>query len=140
VSPANVALVIASVLMAAVGQLLLRHGMQAAQKLADAGTGGLVGNAVRSASVYAGLAVFGVSALLWMLALAKVPLSYAYPFNGIGFVLILLVSRFRLHEHVSLARWIGAVVVFAGILLIVSGQTPETKKHPAPASHAAVRR
>jgi drug/metabolite transporter (DMT)-like permease len=140
VTAANIALVLLSVLMAAVGQLLLRHGMQGAQLGVDRGHGSLITNALHAKSLYAGLGIFGLSALLWMLALAKVPLSYAYPFNGIGFVLILLVSRFRLHEHVSVARWVGAAIVFAGIVLIVSGETPDTKPAQQHASHATARR
>jgi drug/metabolite transporter (DMT)-like permease len=115
------ALVLGSVLIAACGQLLLRYGMtriRLAQP--DAHGGQLLMDAARSPWVIGGLAVFGISSLLWMITLSKIPLSRAYPFTAIGFLGILAASSIiPPKEHVGPQLWLGAVVVVAGLLLVV---------------------
>lgn len=115
-SALDLALVLSSVALAAVGQLMLRRGMQGAR---SAG-GSLVTNAITSPYVIGGLGVFAVSAVLWLAVLSRVPLSRAYPFNAITYVGILLVAHFGpLQEKVSPTRWLGAGLVVTGLLLVV---------------------
>src|SRR5688500_9749204 len=104
-SPLDLVLVLASVSLAGVGQLLLRHGMQAARREADIGGGSLLTEAITSVHVIGGLAIFGISAVVWLAALSRVPLSRAYPFNALTYVGILLAARFGLHEDVTPTRW-----------------------------------
>lgn len=118
-TPVNLLLIITSVSIAACGQLLLRHGMRLAKSQAGA-SGSLVMHAVTSPSVIGGLAVFGLSAILWLATLSRVPLSVAYPFNALGYLGILTLSALVLHEHVPTQTWVGSVVVVAGLLLVVT--------------------
>jgi drug/metabolite transporter (DMT)-like permease len=115
------ALVLASVLIAACGQLLLRYGMtRIGVAHPDAHGGQLLVQAARSLWVIGGLAVFGLSSLLWMITLSKVPLSRAYPFTAVGFLGILAAtSIIPPREHVGPQLWLGAVVVVAGLLIVV---------------------
>lgn len=117
-TPVNLVLIIGAVLVAAAGQVLLRHGMQVA-KAASADGGSLIIHAATSPSVLGGLVVFGVSALLWLAALARVPLSLAYPFNALGYLGILAASALILHENVRPLTWLGSSVVVAGLILVV---------------------
>ena len=114
-SALDLVLVLASVTLAGVGQLLLRHGMQSAK---TAG-GSLAMHAIRSPHVVGGLAIFGISAIVWLAALSRVPLSRAYPFNALTYVGILLAAKFGLHEDVTPTRWFGAALVVTGLLLVV---------------------
>ena len=118
----NLLLVVSSVSIAACGQLLLRHGM----RLAKEGPGSLAMGAATSVWVWGGLAIFGVSAVLWLWALSRVPLSIAYPFNALGFIGILTASALVLGEHVSLQTWLGCLLVVGGLLLVVTGATNGT--------------
>ena len=114
-SAVELTLVLSSVSLAAVAQLLLRHGMQAAGQA----EGSLITKAATSPHVIGGLLLFGISALLWLYALSRVPLSKAYPFNAISYVGILVAARFIGHEHVTKTRWLGALFVVVGLLLVV---------------------
>ena len=114
-SALDLVLVLASVALAGVGQLLLRHGMQSAKQAG----GSLVSHAVTSPHVVGGLAIFGLSAIVWLAALSRVPLSRAYPFNALTYVGILIAAKFALHEDVSRTRWFGAALVVTGLLLVV---------------------
>jgi drug/metabolite transporter (DMT)-like permease len=114
-------LVFASVLIAACGQLLLRYGMTRIRLAQPNAHGGeLLMDAARSPWVIGGLAVFGISSLLWMITLSKIPLSRAYPFTAIGFLGILAASSIiPPKEHVGPQLWLGAIVVVAGLLIVV---------------------
>ena len=73
-------------------------------------------------SVLGGLAIFGLSAVVWLLVLSRASLSFAYPFASLTYVLILLAARFVLHEEIPLLRWVGVFFIVTGIVLVA--QTP----------------
>ncbi len=116
---ASLGLVLFAVVTAATGQVMLKHGMQiASARAADSG-GSLALRAATSPWVLLGLVVFGVSAIAWLAALSKVPLSVAYPFNAVGYLVILLASILVLHERANVLTWVGSVMVVSGLVLVV---------------------
>jgi multidrug transporter EmrE-like cation transporter len=116
---ASVALLLFAVVSAATGQVMLKHGMQiASARVADSG-GSLALRAATSPWVLLGLVVFGVSAVAWLAALARVPLSVAYPFNALGYIVILTASVVLLHERASVLTWVGSLMVVSGLLIVV---------------------
>jgi multidrug transporter EmrE-like cation transporter len=118
-SVASLGLVLFAVVTAATGQVMLKHGMQiASARAADSG-GSLALRAATSPWVLLGLVVFGVSAIAWLAALSKVPLSVAYPFNAVGYLVILLASILVLHERANVLTWVGSVMVVSGLVLVV---------------------
>ena len=115
----SVALLLFAVVSAATGQVMLKHGMQVASaRVADAG-GSLAFRAATSPWVLLGLVVFGISAVAWLAALSRVPLSVAYPFNALGYVLILAASIVVLHERASVLTWVGTIMVVSGLVIVV---------------------
>lgn len=56
--------------------------------------------------------------LLWLLVLYRMDVSRAFPFLSLGYVLVIAISRFWLHEHVPRRRWVGVVLIAAGIAMI----------------------
>lgn len=72
--------------------------------------------------VFGGLAAYGISTVLWVMLLKVVPLSFLYPLLSVGYVVILLVSVFAFHEHVSFLRWYGVIMICYGIVIIFSEQ------------------
>ena len=116
---ASLGLVLFAVIAAATGQVMLKHGMQiASARAADSG-GSLVLRAATSPWVLLGLVVFGVSAIAWLGALSKLPLSVAYPFNAVGYLVILLASIIVLHERANVLTWVGSLMVVSGLVLVV---------------------
>lgn len=55
----------------------------------------------------------------WMLALTRFDLSYAFPFTGVSFLVMLLAGAFMFHEHVNVARTIGTLLVMVGLIVVV---------------------
>jgi drug/metabolite transporter (DMT)-like permease len=118
-SVGSLALVLFSVIAASSGQLILKHGMQLATAKAHRSGGSLAIAAATSPWVLGGLVVFAISAVVWLAALSKVPLSLAYPFNALGYLVILTASIFVLHERANLWTWGGTALVVSGLLIVV---------------------
>ena len=115
----NIALVLFAVGAAAVGQVMLKHGMQIASARAASTGGSLAIAAATSRWVLLGLVVFGVSAIAWLAALSRVPLSVAYPFNALGYLGILTASVLILHERANVWTWVGSLLVVSGLIMVV---------------------
>ena len=116
---ASAVLLVFAVSTAATGQLMLKHGMQLASARAAKSGGSLVVSAATSPWILLGLAVFGISAIAWLAALSRVPLSVAYPFNALGYLVILTASVLILHERANLLTWAGSLLVVSGLVIVV---------------------
>lgn len=82
--------------------------------------------------------IIGIFCLLgfmfsYMTALSFADLTYVLPATALGYVFMALLSRFWLHEHVSLQRWIGIALITAGVGLVAGGPS-RTEHPPAPVS------
>ena len=119
VTIASAALLVFAVSTAATGQLMLKHGMQLATARVAKSGGSLVISAATSPWILLGLAVFGISAVAWLAALSRVPLSVAYPFNALGYLVILTASVLILHERANVFTWLGSFMVVSGLLIVV---------------------
>ena len=103
------------VLSNVLGNLALSLGMKAAP-VAD----GLAGYA---RAFFSPLVLLGVALLiLWMLArmtlMSWADLSYILPITAIGYVLSAIAAKVVLAEHISLMRWAGTFLIFAGIVIV----------------------
>jgi drug/metabolite transporter (DMT)-like permease len=119
-----IGLILMSVCLAAVAQLTLKQGMN--QVTVNTGALKLSAASVRDVlttfQVWAGLFLFGLSAMVWLAVLSRTSLSFAYPFASLTYVLILLFDRLWLHQQVPGIRWVGVFLIMTGIVLIA--QTP----------------
>lgn len=106
--------------LAALGQVLLKHGMtQAASRSKEFGRS-LPTSAIGNLWVWVGLLVFGISALAWMFTLTRVPLNVAYPFNALGYLVILTASVAVLHEKANAWTVLGSLMVVSGLIVVVT--------------------
>jgi multidrug transporter EmrE-like cation transporter len=62
------------------------------------------------------LATF-LAALCWMAVMSKFDLSYAYPFMGLTFVLVLLFSGLFFHEPITTYKLAGIAFIITGIFI-----------------------
>lgn len=68
--------------------------------------------------VISGLAAAFIAALFWMMALTKLPLSWAYPFTSLSFVLIVLLSVWLFHEPLTLHKVGGLACIIIGLVIL----------------------
>jgi drug/metabolite transporter (DMT)-like permease len=86
--------------------------------------GDTISKAVREPLLWLGLGLFGFSALFWLVVLSRVPLSVAYPFAGLSYIVIVFLDHFVLDDRVPALRWVGAAVIAVGIAIIgISSRT-----------------
>jgi multidrug transporter EmrE-like cation transporter len=119
--------ILLSVGLAATAQLTLKYGVDRVTKHGPSGeVSGIVlsepvGSAIRVAKepfIWIGLALFGISAAVWIVVLSRTQLSFAYPFAALTYVIILLFDRIFLKVHQPGLRWAGVLLIVSGIVLI----------------------
>ncbi|MCA0755147.1 cation/cationic drug transporter [Paenibacillus sp. N4] len=103
--------ILVSVLLGACAQVLLKLGT------IKAGSFALL-KLFTNPYTLGGLVLYGLSALLWIVALSKVQLSYAYPMVSLGYVIVFGLSYWIFDEPISLLRAGGLVLIVLGVLMI----------------------
>jgi multidrug transporter EmrE-like cation transporter len=111
-------LILASVTLSALAQLALKMGTSAAADARATGAAGEFSGLVQSPMVIVGLGLYGIGALMWLFVLGRAPLSLAYPFVGMGFILTMLAGTLFLGEQLSVARVGGTLLIAAGCVLV----------------------
>lgn len=119
-SISNLAVLLLAVALAASGQVVLKHGMTGSAASAKKRGTSLAENAIGNGWVWLGLAIFGISAVAWMLTLSRVPLNIAYPFNALGYLAILAASVLVLHEKANGWTVLGSGMVVCGLIVVVT--------------------
>ncbi|MEJ2360480.1 MAG: EamA family transporter [Gammaproteobacteria bacterium] len=67
---------------------------------------------------YWAIACLIAGTITWLAVLYHMDVSKATPFLSLGFILVTLVSRIRLHEKISRRRWLGVIFVTVGLWLV----------------------
>lgn len=67
------------------------------------------------------LFILAVYAVLWQQVIKRIPLNIAYANKAVTLVWGMVWGAVVFKEHISLANIIGAVIVLAGVLLMVTG-------------------
>jgi drug/metabolite transporter (DMT)-like permease len=120
----SILLILLSISIAVGGQILLKMGMNKIVGITSNNTGALSHlflGVIKSPMVLIGLFLYLISAAIWLIVISAVDLSFAYPFLGLTYVLILIVSKFILKEDVNPVRWIGAAIITIGVVVISRG-------------------
>ncbi|PLK26866.1 hypothetical protein [Novosphingobium sp. TH158] len=83
-------------------------------------TGGTVGglfSLVAMPGFWLALALYGAGTLLWIYILQTVPLSRAYPFAALGFVIVPIIAALLFAERLNLTYALGAALIVAGVIV-----------------------
>lgn len=119
--PATIGLVLLSVGLTSGAQVALKAGMTAPAVKAVMENESLLRIATGLSSsplIVFGLLSYGLSAIVWLLVLSRVPLSTAYPFIALGIAITTLGGRFLFQEPLTATKLIGIGLVLIGILAI----------------------
>jgi drug/metabolite transporter (DMT)-like permease len=133
-------LVLAGVtVFAAAGDSMLSHGMKQTGSISLHHLQGVI-LAVLNPWVAGGILLLLAFFAAYMTALSWADLTYVLPATSLGYVLLALVARFMLHEHVSPLRWLGIALITGGVGFIAGGPslTEHPHTHPADEAPAAV--
>lgn len=116
-------MILAMVVCANVGDLMLKHGMTqiGAVQISPTGLAHAFRLTVTSASIWMGIVFLTGFMLSYITVLSWADYSYVMPAGAFGYALLTLLAVVFLHETVSPVRWVGVILICVGVLLV--GQT-----------------
>jgi multidrug transporter EmrE-like cation transporter len=120
----NLVLILINVVLGSVGQISLKYGAsQLGKGHAAAAATGLVGalKGMFTPYILLGLALYAVSAVIWIRILKQVNLSFAYPMISLSYVVVVLLSVKFFGEKLSPLMISGLALVCFGVSLIGMG-------------------
>ncbi|GAB4276533.1 MAG: membrane protein [Coriobacteriia bacterium] len=116
----SISLVLFATLLATGGQLLLKTGLDQLSATQGSGVSSweLLSQAIHNPIVVGGLATYAVSAMVYILGLARLDVSIAFPLVGLSYALVPLGAWLLLGETVPPLRWLGVLVTCMGVALV----------------------
>lgn len=118
----SILVLLLAVSLGATGQIFLKTGVN--QLNGEAGPLTIV-RGIFTPYVLAGFFCYGCSSVLYLIALSRLDLSYAYPFVALSFVIVTVLSWYLLNETLPLLRVVGLVLILAGVLTVASSYRAE---------------
>jgi drug/metabolite transporter (DMT)-like permease len=118
----SIGLVLLSVTLGAAGQLMIKAAVNEMGPLQLSVQ--MMLKMVSSPLLIIALGIYAFSAILWLLALMKADLSFAYPFLSLTYVAVLLGGAVLFHEQVTLMRLVGFIVIVLGLVIITRSERP----------------
>ena len=113
-----VVLLLLSVASASVGQVMFKKGLLMTGEITlRSSVVGELSKMILQPLVFFGLVLYVVSTILWLLALSKTTLSFAYPFTALTFALVMLSARVIFQEPIPMWRYAGIALICLGILV-----------------------
>lgn len=109
--------IIISVILGACGQIFMKLGASALSENSHT-LWGKVCQYATNLPLLTGLALYGLSAFVWISAIQKVQLSYAYPMAALSYVLVAVMSVWIFHEPMSITRMVGLAIIIIGVVVI----------------------
>ncbi len=72
----------------------------------------------QSGFIWAGMACYGVSVLVWLVVLSRVEVSFAYPMVSVGYIFALVFGWWLFDENITPLRLLGVAVIIMGVYLV----------------------
>ena len=114
-------LLVVTAMATTAGDVLQSRGMKQHGEIRDFRPGALAGvlrRVARNRYVIAAIACFAVSFFAFLGLLSISPLSFAVPATAATYVVETVFAKYLLKERVTYLRWLGAVLVACGVVLI----------------------
>ncbi len=67
-----------------------------------------------------GLALYGGGALLYMVALRRIPMSVALPFTAVSYIAAALIGHYLFHENIAPLHLAAIGVIAGGVVLLAT--------------------
>jgi drug/metabolite transporter (DMT)-like permease len=125
-TPQRYLILLCVMLTASVGDTLLSRGM-AQVGTVDLHHLGLLWHALFNPYVASGIVLLIGFFASYMAALSWADLTFVMPATAFGYVVVALLSRFWLHEHLSLYRWAGIGLIVCAVGFVAGG--PSLTEH-----------
>jgi drug/metabolite transporter (DMT)-like permease len=125
-APRQYLVLLAVMLTASVGDTLLSRGMSQVGAV-DLHHLCRLFQALLNLNIVAGIILLIGFFACYMLALSWADLTFVMPATAFGNVMVALLSRFWLHEHLSVSRWVGILLLTCAVGFVANG--PSRTEH-----------
>ena len=115
-------LVLLCIFGAAMGQILMKSGMNQVGEIKSMGQLFKLDTLSRiftSPRIIAGILCYGIALVLWLGAMSTLNISFMYPMLSLAYVLTAIFALIYLKESITILHWIGIAFVVVGCFLIV---------------------
>jgi multidrug transporter EmrE-like cation transporter len=68
--------------------------------------------------ILGGLACYGISVVVWIVGLSKIPVSIAYPMLSVGYVVNAVAAHYLFGETLSAMRLVGIGIIILGVFVV----------------------
>jgi len=111
--------ILASIAFTVYSQLIMRWQVSAAGDLPSdfLGKARFVGILLVNPWVLSGIFSTLLAGVSWMLAMTRFEVSYAYPFVGLSFILVMVLSGLIFGESIGAYKIVGTILVVAGVIV-----------------------
>jgi drug/metabolite transporter (DMT)-like permease len=82
---------------------------------------GLLIAALRTPWIVGGIVLLLGFFASYLTALSWADLTFVLPATSLGYAVVAVLSKFWLHEQISVARWIGVLLITAGVGFVTQG-------------------
>ena len=65
--------------------------------------------------VWMGILIYALNFLTWIIVLSRLDVSAAVPLTSTNYIVLPLLAMVVLHEHMNLGRWLGILLIVAGM-------------------------
>ena len=128
---------LAVVLTASLGDALLSRGMAQIGPV-DLAHLPMLFHALANPNIMAGIVLLIGFFGTYMTALSWADLTFVMPATAFGNVVIALLARFMLHEHLSLSRWVGILLLTSAVGFVANSPARTTRDSPADVGSVAI--
>lgn len=118
-----IAILLVGVTAVAWGDLFVAKGMRSVnttfKSFADVGR--IIKEVILNSSLLTGVSFLILSFFIWMALLSMADLSLILPLTALNYIINAFLAKHYLHEHISVTRWVGTLIVFIGIVIVILG-------------------
>lgn len=112
--------ILCSVALNAAAQILLRFGARSGLQTVDGWTPTAALEVLLRPGIIGGLGCYAISVLVWIYVLSRAEASFAYPFLGLGFLVVSFAAWQLLGEPLTAHRIAGTLLVSAGVFVLAT--------------------
>ena len=115
----NLFLIISSVFLNAIAQIFLKSGMSSLAPIkfdqSILKTSLLI---ILNGYNILGFISYGFSIIIWLWVLAKVDVSFAYPFQALGYILVTILAWMIFNEEINMLRIFALIIISIGLIIL----------------------
>ncbi len=65
-----------------------------------------------------GFICYGISIVIWLWVLSKVEVSFAYPFQALGYILVTILAWMIFNEQINILRIMALIFISIGLIIL----------------------